>query len=171
MSATIELEDDTPTLEETPAPAVVPVVPAVPTVVLEDSPPSVVAATPQAVFSSNKIRPEFKPAGLGAVPRRSSIYSSNASRGRSSSIRPKVHDRAWEERERKTRKLQREAKEVAKLQGEVDILTRQHSDYSQVVSRDATAVNSIRRERDSPESGLLQELAVVRGLLKKKVIV
>ena len=63
---------------------------------------------------------------------------------------------------------------MAKLQGEVDILTRQHSDYSQVVSRDATAINSLRRERDSvkaTESGLQQELALVRGLLKKKVIV
>ena len=59
---------------------------------------------------------------------------------------------------------------MAKLQGEVYILTRQLSDYSQVVSRDAKAGNSIRRERDSvkaTESGL----AVVRGLLKKKVIV
>ena len=79
MSATIELEEDTPTLEETPAPAVVPVVPAVPSVampgtradVLEDSPPLVVAATPPEVFASNKIRPEFRPAGLGAISRRS----------------------------------------------------------------------------------------------------
>ena len=141
--------------------------------VLEDSPPLVVAATPPVVFAINEIRPEFRPAGLVAISRRSSSSSSNTSRGRSTSVRP-VHDRAWEEREKKTRKLQREAKEVAKLQGEVDILTRQHSDYSQVVSRDATAVNSLRRERDSvkaTESGLLQELAVVRGLLKKKVIV
>ena len=180
MSAIIALEEDIPTLEETPAPAVVPAVPAVPAVampgtradVLEGNPPLVVAATPPVIFASNEVRPEFRPAGLGAVSRRSSSSSSNTSRGRSTSDRP-VHGRAWEERERQDRKLYREAKEVAKFQGEVDNLDRQLSDYSQVVSREATAVNSLRRERDSikaTESGLLQELAVVRGLLKKKVI-
>ena len=73
MSATIALEDDTPTLEETPAPE--PVVPAVPQplappVVVEDSPPSMVAVTPPVVFATNDIRTEYRPAGLGAVPRR-----------------------------------------------------------------------------------------------------
>ena len=179
MSAIIALEEDILTLEETPAPAVVPAVPAVPAVampgtradVLEGNPP-LVAASPPVIFASNEVRPEFRPAGLGAVSRRSSSSSSNTSRGRSTSDRP-VHGRAWEERERQDRKLYREAKEVAKFQGEVDNLDRQLSDYSQVVSREATAVNSLRRERDSikaTESGLLQELAVVRGLLKKKVI-
>ena len=152
MSATIALEDDTPTLEETPATE--PVVPGVLAVhvVVEDSPPSVVAVTPPVVFATNDIRTEYRPAGLGAVPRRSSSSSSNASRGRARSTRPRVHDRAWEERERQTRKLQKETKQVAKLQGEVDILTRQHTDYSQVVSRDATAVNSLRRERDGVQA-------------------
>ena len=63
---------------------------------------------------------------------------------------------------------------MAKLQGEVDNLDRQINDYTQVVSVDATAVYSCRRERDSikaKETGLLQELAAVRGVLKKKVIV
>ena len=167
-------------MEETPAPeTVVPEVPSVPQplappVGVEDSPPSVVAVTPPVVFASTEVRTEFRPAGLGAVPRRSSSSSSNASRGRARSTRPVVHDSAWEERERQTQKLRKESKQVAKLQGEVDILTRQHTDYSQVVSRDATAVNSLRRERDgvkATESRLQQELAVVRGDLKKKVIV
>ena len=68
----------------------------------------------------------------------------------------------------------KETKELAKLQGEVDHLDRHITDYSQVVRVDATTVHSTRRERDSlkaKESGLLQELALVRGLLKKQVIV
>ena len=176
----MELGGDTPALELAPAAAAVPEVPSVPAVAMpgsragvqEGDPPLVVAAIPPVAFASNEVRAEFRPAGLGAVTRRSSSSSSSTSRGRSTSVRP-AHDRAWQERERKARQLGREANEVAKLQ-EVDNLDRQITDYRQVVSVDATAVYSTRRERDSvkaKESGLLQELAVVRGLLKKKVIV
>ena len=131
------------------------------------------AIVPPVAFASDDVRAGFRPAGLGAVNRRSSSSSSSTSRGRSTSVKPS-QDRAWQERERKDRQLVREIKEVAKLQGEVDNLDRQITDYTQVVSVDATAVYSTRRERDSlkaEESGLLQELAVVRGLFKKKVIV
>ena len=177
----MELGGDTPALEIAPEAAAVPEVPSVPAVAMpgsragvqEGDPPLVVAAIPPVVFTSNEIRAEFRPAGLGAVARRSSSSSSNTSRGRSTSVRP-AHDRAWQERERKDRQLVKETKELAKLQGEVDNLDRHITDYSQVVRVDATAVHSTRRERDSlkaKESGLLQELAVVRGLLKKQVIV
>ena len=142
MSAIIALEEDIPTLEETPAPAVVPAVPAVPAVampgtradVLEDSPPSVVAATPPEVFASNEIRSEFRPA---AVPRRSSSSSSAASRGRARSARPRVHDRARDETGRQERRLHKETKLIAQLQGAVDIAARHFNDYTTVVSREA----------------------------------
>ena len=175
------LGGETSSLVIAPAEAVGPEVPSVLEVAMpetregdqEGDNPLMVATIPPVAFASVEVRPEFRPAGLGAVNRRSSSSSSNTSRGRSTSVRP-AHDRAWQERERKDRQLGRETKEVAKLQGEVDNLDRQINDYTQVVSVDATAVYSCRRERDSikaKETGLLQELAAVRGVLKKKVIV
>ena len=172
------LGGDTSSLEIAPAEAVGPEVPSVLEVAMpetregdqEGDNPLMVATIPPVAFASVEVRPEFRPAGLGAVNRRSSSSSSSTSRGRSTSVRP-AHDRAWQERERKDRQLGRETKEVAKLQGEVDNLDRQINDYTQVVSVDATAVYSCRRERDSikaKETGLLQELAAVRGVLKKK---
>ena len=173
----MKLGGDTPAREIAPAAAAVPEVPSVPAVAMpgsragvqEGDPPLVVAAIPPVVFASNEVRAEYRPAGLGAVTRRSSSSSCSSS----FSVSP-AHDRAWQERERKDRQLVREAKEVAKLQGEVDDLDRQITYYSLGVSGDATAVYSTRRERDSlkaKESRLRQELAVVIGLLKKKVIV
>ena len=118
-------EEETPTLEETPAPELVVPQPLSPPVVVEASPPSVVAVLPPIVFASNEIRQEFRPAGLGAVPRRSSSSSSSNSRGRGRSSRPRVHhDRAWEDRERQGRRLRTETKLIAQLQGAVDIATR-----------------------------------------------
>ena len=64
------------------------------------------------------------------------------------------------------------SKELAVIQGNCDNLDRQITAYTEVVNVDATAVYSCRRERDSvkaSETGLLQELAAVRGVLKVKV--
>ena len=61
---------------------------------------------------------------------------------------------------------------MARLQGNCDNLDRQITAYTEVVNVDATAVYSCRRERASikaSETGLLQELAAVRGVLKIKV--
>ena len=176
MSSVINGEEETPTLEETPAPEPLVPQPLSPPVVVEDSPPSVVADTPPADGNTNpsqEIRQEFRPAGLGAVPRRSSSSSSSASRGRARSARPRVHDRARDETDRQERRLHKETKLIAQLQGAVDIAARHLSDYTTWVGREATAVNSLRRARDGAEASetrLQQELAAARGDLKKKVI-
>ena len=131
MSANMALGEDIPALELAPAPAAVPEVPTVPAVdmpgsregVQEGDPSLVWQPSPPVAFASNEVRAEFRPASLETVTRTSSSSSSNTSRGRSTSVRP-AHDRDWQERERQDRKLVREAKDVAKLQGEVDNLDR-----------------------------------------------
>ena len=179
MSASLGLGGDTPALEIAPAVAAAPEVPSVLAVAMpgsgagvqEGDPPLTMAIVPPVAFASDDVRAGFRPAGLGAVNRRSSSSSSSNSRGRSTSVKP-AHNRAWHEIERKDRQLMRESKEVAKLQWEVDNLDRQITAYTEVVNVDATAVYSCQRERDSikaSETGLLQELAAVRGVLKIKV--
>ena len=76
--------------------------------------------------------------------------------------------------DRQDRRLRKETKLIAQLQGAVDIASRHLADYTTVVSREVTAVNLLRRERDgakTSETRLQQELAAARGVLKKKVIV
>ena len=173
------LGGDTPALETAPTAAAAPGEPSVPAVAMPESgtgvqegdPTLTMAIVPPVAFASDDVRDGFRPAGLGAVNRRSSSSSSNNSRGRSTSAKP-FHDRHWHEVERKDRQLKRESKEVARLQGNCDNLDRQITAYTEVVNVDATAVYSCRRERDSikaSETGLLQELAAVRGVLKIKV--
>ena len=179
MSANMIGEEETPTLEGTPAPQPLVPQPLSPPVVVAVSPPLVVAEAAPADGVDNPcqdVRPDHRPEGLGAVQRRSSSSSSSASRGRARSSAPprsRGQDRARDNMDRQERRLRTETKLIAQLQGAVDIASRHLADYTTVVSREVTAVNSLRRERDgvkASETRMQQELAAVRGDLKKKVI-
>ena len=180
MSATpLGLGGDSPALETAPTTAAGPGETSEPAVAMPEGRTSVQEGDPTlpgrieppVLFASGDVRDANRPAGLGAINRRSSSSSSHDSRGRSTSVRP-FHDRHWHEVERKERQLHKMSKELAVIQGNCDNLDRQITAYTEVVNVDATAVYSCRRERDSVkagETGLLQELAAVRGVLKVKV--
>ena len=182
MSATpLGLAGESPALETASTPAVGPgetsepagAMPEGRTSVQEGDPSLPGRITPPVLFASGDVRDATRPAGLGAINRRSSSSSSHDSRGRSTSARP-FHDRHWHEVERKERQLHRMSKEMAVIQGTCDNLDRQISAYTEVVNVEASTVHSCRRERDSVKAGetaVLQELAAIRGVLKVKVFI